>query len=164
MDSSNKCNDQKKPPCRVQIAELVCCGKSTVSRELRRNCDQRDGSYWPDLAQRKANVRHKSKPKRRRFTANIEACVREKLEADYSPEQIAGGAARKGTKYVSHEHIYKLVWDDNKQGGKLYRHMRTRIEHYAKRDSPKGKGAKLSVGWTLKSVRRLWKRSSGWAM
>jgi IS30 family transposase len=126
-----------------QIAELIGCSKSTVSRELGRNCDQRDGSYWPDLAQRKTNARHKAKPKPKRLTARIEAHVRQKLEADYSPEQIVGDAARKGIECVSHERIYQLVWDDKKQGGRLYRHMRTKGKRYAKRGSEKGKRGQI---------------------
>ena len=83
--------------CRGQIAEQVGCSKSTVSRELRRNCDRRDGSYWPELVQRKAAARHRAKPKRKRFTASVEAHVREKLKADYSPQQIAGHADSKAS-------------------------------------------------------------------
>jgi len=128
---------------RGQIAELLGCGKSTVSRELQRNCDQRDGSYWPELAQRKTDARHKAKPKRRRLTASIEAHVRQRLEADYSPEQIVGDAARKGIACVSHERIYQFVWDDKRQGGRLYRHMRTKGKRYAKRDRAKGKRGQI---------------------
>jgi len=73
----------------------------------------------------------------------IEAHVRQKLEADYSPEQIVGDAARKGIECVSHERIYQLVWDDKKQGGRLYRHMRTKGKRYAKRGSEKGKRGQI---------------------
>jgi len=128
---------------RSQIAELLGCGKSTVSRELRRNCDKRDRTYWPGLAQRKADARHKDKPKRRRFTAGIQAHVRQKLEEDFSPEQIVGDATRKGLECVSHERIYKFVWDDKRQGGKLYRHMRTKGKRCAKRGSAKGKRGQI---------------------
>jgi IS30 family transposase len=128
---------------RGQIAELIGCNKSTVSRELQRNCDKRDGSYWPDLAHRKTKARHKSKPKRKRLTASIEAHIRKKIKDDYSPEQIVGDAARKGIECVSHERIYKFVWDDKKQGGKLYRHMRTKGKRYAKRGSTKGKRGQI---------------------
>ncbi len=126
-----------------QIAEQIGCSKSTVSRELSRNCDKRDGSYWPDLAQRKTAARHKAKTKKRRLTASVEAYVRQKLESYHSPEQIVGHAARKGIECVSHERIYQFVWDDKKQGGKLYRHMRTRGERYAKRGSAKGKRGQI---------------------
>ena len=126
-----------------QISEQVGCSKSTVSRELRRNCDRRDGSYWPDLAQRKAVARHRSKPKKKRFTASVEAYVREKLKADYSPEQIAGDAARKGIECVCAERIYQFVWKDKKQGGGLYRRLRTKGKRYAKRGSLKGKRGQI---------------------
>jgi len=128
---------------RGQIAELIGCSKSTVSRELQRNCDKRDGSYWPDLAQRKTKARHKAKPKKRRLTASIEAYVRQRLNEGYSPEQIVGDAARKGIECVSHERIYQFVWNDKKQGGKLYRHMRTKGRRYAKRGSSKGKRGQI---------------------
>lgn len=129
---------------RGQIAEQVGCSKSTVSRELRRNCDQRDGSYWPELAQRKTKARHKAKAKRRRFTVSVQAHVRQMLEEDYSPEQIVGHAARRGTDCVSHERIYKFVWDDKKQGGRLYRHMRTKGKRYVKRGGAKGKRGQIA--------------------
>jgi len=128
---------------RGQIAEQIGCSKSTISRELQRNCDRRDRSYWPDLAQRKTKARHKAKPKTIRFTASIEAHVRQRLEEDYSPEQIAGDAARTGIECVSHERIYQFVWDDKKQGGKLYRHMRTKGKRYTKRGSAKGKRGQI---------------------
>ena len=126
-----------------QIAELVGCNKSTVSRELQRNCDMRDGSYWPDLAHRKTKARHKIKPKRKRLTASIEAHIRKKIKDDYSPEQIVGDAVRNGIECVSHERIYRFVWQDKKQGGKLYRHMRTKGKRYAKRGSIKGKRGQI---------------------
>lgn len=126
-----------------QIAEQVGCSKSTVSRELRRNCDRRDNSYWPELAQRKAVARQKAKPRKRRLTASVQAYVREKIEADYSPEQIVGHAARKGIECVSHERIYQFVWEDKKQGGRLYRHMRTKGKRYAKRGSTSGKRGRI---------------------
>lgn len=126
-----------------QICEQVGCSKSTVSRELRRNCDKRDGSYWPELAHRKAVARHRSKPKKRRFTASVQAHVREKLEVDYSPEQIVGDAARKGIECVSAERIYQFVWIDKRQGGRLYRRLRTKGKRYAKRGSIKGKRGQI---------------------
>jgi IS30 family transposase len=69
--------------------------------------------------------------------------VRQKLEEDYSPEKIVGDATRKGTECVSHERIYKFVWDDKKQGGKLYRHVRTKGKRYAKRGDSKGKRGQI---------------------
>jgi IS30 family transposase len=126
-----------------QITELVGCSKSTISRELSRNCDGRDGSYWPNLAHRKAKARHKIKAKRKRFTVGIEAHVRAKLIENYSPEQIVGHAAREGVECVSHERIYQFVWQDKKRGGKLYRHMRTKGKRYAKRGSARGKRGQI---------------------
>ena len=81
---------------RGHIAEQVGVHKSTISRELSRNSDRRNGDYRPELAQRKRDVRQRAKPKRKRFTAGIEAYV--KGEAQKGPEPRAdrrGGPAER---------------------------------------------------------------------
>ena len=142
---------------RYQISDLLCAGhsqgkiaeqlgihKSTISRELSRNSDGRSGAYRPNLAQRKSQERQKSKPKRKRFTAAMEAYVRDKLEKDLSPEQIAGEAKRQGVDCVCAERIYQYVWADKKRGGLLYRRLRTKGKKYAKRGSLKGKRGQIA--------------------
>lgn len=125
------------------IAEQIGCCKSTVSRELRRNCDGRNGDYKPELAQRKTDQRHKVKAKKKRFTVSVEHHVKERLEADYSPEQIAGNAALTGIECVCAERIYQYVWADKKRGGRLYRHLRTKGKRYAKRGGLNGKRGQI---------------------
>lgn len=44
------------------IAEAIGKDPSVVSREIKRNKDQRNGYYNNDLAQRKACLRQKNKP------------------------------------------------------------------------------------------------------
>jgi IS30 family transposase len=125
------------------IAEQVGIYKSTISRELSRNSDGRNGTYRPELAQRKRDERQKEKPSKKRFTAGIEEYVRGKLKEDLSPEQIAGEAKRKGAECVCAERIYQYVWADKKQGGRLYRHLRTKGKKYAKRGSLRGKRGQI---------------------
>ena len=48
----------------TQIANAIGVSKSTISRELRRNHDKRNGIYKPDLAQRKHEQRKKTKRRR----------------------------------------------------------------------------------------------------
>ena len=128
---------------RGKVAEHLGVHKSTVSREVLRNCDGRNGTYRPELAQRKSDERQKAKPKRKRFTATVEQYVVSKLKQDFSPEQITGKARLQGVDCVCAERIYQHVWADKKQGGRLYRHLRTKGKKYAKRGSLNGKRGQI---------------------
>ncbi len=57
------------------------------------------------------------------------------LEQDYSPEQIVGYANRLGKPCVSVEWIYQFVWKDKKNGGLLYKHLRTKGKKYKNRSN-----------------------------
>lgn len=116
-----------------RIGEIIGKDKSVICRELARNCDGRNGEYRYDLAQRKYEKRMRSKPKFRRFTDEIRSYVTEKLKDDLSPEQIVGRCRLLGMPCVSHESIYKYVWDDKKRGGELSRHLRRKGRKYRKR-------------------------------
>lgn len=119
------------------IAIAIGKDKSVVSRELKRNCDKRSGSYKSDLAQRKYDQRQKDKPKHIRFTEDIKQCVDELLNKDYSPEQIVGRTKLEGVACVSAERIYQYVWLDKKEGGKLHIHLRRKGRKYRKRGNAK---------------------------
>jgi IS30 family transposase len=122
---------------RKEICEIINRDKSVLSRELRRNCDQRSGEYNPDLAHRKYKKRQKEKTKHIRFTDEVKSYVTSRLEDDFSPEQIAGRAKLEGIDCVSHETIYQFVWSDKKKGGKLHKHLRNRGKKYKKRGNYK---------------------------
>ena len=120
-----------------EIALTIKKDKSVISRELRRNCDQRSGKYEYDLAQRKYRKRVEQKPQHIYFTQEVKQYVEQKLQDDLSPEQIAGIAKKEGQLCVSHERIYQHIWANKKQGGKLYGHLRTQGKRYRKRGSKK---------------------------
>ena len=120
-----------------EIAITIGKDKSVVSRELKRNCDKRSGSYNSDLAQRKYNQRQKDKPKHIKFTKEVESFVESLLVRDFSPEQITGRAKLKGINCVSHERLYQHIWQDKKKGGKLHLHLRRRGRKYRKRGAAK---------------------------
>ena len=90
------------------IAAKLEVHKSTISRELDRNSVSRSTIYKAELAQRKCDTRHKSKPKHIRFTAKVKLQVDKYLKLDYSPEQITGYLKTIGLDCVSHERIYQL--------------------------------------------------------
>lgn len=121
----------------MYIAEVIGKDKATVSRELKRNCDQRNGEYRLDLAQRKYEERLSNKPKSTRFTEDIKSDVIELLEEGYSPEQICGRLKKLGKRTVSYETIYQFVWENKKKGGDLYTQLRHQGRRYRKRGSEK---------------------------
>jgi IS30 family transposase len=120
-----------------KIAELLGKSKSVISREIARNKDSRNGKYRASLAQRKTEERHKNKRKRVRFTAEIQLHIDSQIGSKYSPEQVVGDAIKKGIPCVSVERIYQYIWLDKKQGGGLYKHLRTKGKKYRKRGAKK---------------------------
>jgi len=126
------------------IATTIGKNKSVVSRELRRNCDIRSGEYRADLANRKYALRQKDKPKKIRFTKDVETYVKEGLENKLSPEQIVGRSKIEGKACVSHERIYQYIWADKKNKGTLFEHLRTRGKKYRKRGNSKDSRGKIT--------------------
>ena len=120
-----------------KIGLIIGKDKSVISREVKRNKNQVSGKYRCDLAQRKADKRHKDKPKNIRFTQEIQAQVTSLLEEDYSPEQIKGSLKLEGKDCVSHERIYQFIWEDKKKKGHLYTHLRRKGRKNRKRGSAK---------------------------
>ena len=120
-----------------EIVAAIGKHKSTISRELRRNCDGRSGRYDADLAQRKCEKRQKGKPHRVRFTEEVRLRVEAMLREDYSPEQIVGRCKLEGLECVSVETIYQHVWGDKRRGGDLHTHLRRKGRKYRKRGAKK---------------------------
>jgi hypothetical protein len=99
------------------IAIALNKNKSVISREISRNRDKRTRTYIAPLAQRKCDERHKSKKKHIKLTNEMRLFIVEKLKGKYSPEQIVGWSKRHAIECVSHQWIYKMVWDDKKRRG-----------------------------------------------
>src|SRR5512134_2334528 len=110
--------------CPSAIARVLGRHRSTVGRELRRNCTHHDGWYRPQLADWYARGR-RSRPRRnRRFAPADWARVQSLVQEDWSPEQISGRLRLDGTLAISHETIYRYIWADKAAGGSLYTHLR----------------------------------------
>ena len=116
---------QKKTK-RKDIALLVGCSQSTLSREIRRNSTEK-GNYLWDKAHAKAMER------RKRTTANRAkdpAVVWEALDLlkveDWSPEQISADMRKRG-KNISHELIYRHIRAD--ESGELAWHCRHKMKY-----------------------------------
>ena len=78
-----------------EVARRLGRSASTVSRELRRNIRPHDGHvYDGDLAHARARERaRRTRPSRLAVDAELRQVVQDKLELEWSPEQIAGGCA-----------------------------------------------------------------------
>lgn len=69
---------------------------------------------WPHVAQRAYKQRKNHAGQRLRLkTAQLREIVEERLKLGWSPEQISGSLKLQG-KYISHEAIYKYVYDERR--------------------------------------------------
>ena len=120
-----------------KIADCIGKNKSSIYREIHRNKDNRNGNYRDCLAEKKCRERHRYKKKHIGFTQKIRENVEALLKEDYSPEQVVGYCKKLGLTSVSPERIYQHIWEDKKQKGTLYSHLRRQGRKYRKRGNKK---------------------------
>ena len=131
----------RKQGCsQAQIARALNRHPSTISREIRRNSKDRTGRvYRPTLADDYARWRRSRSRRNQRFTTDYWAVVVAHLKKEWSPEQISGWLRRKRRLSISHETIYRYIWEDRRRGGALYQHLRgsqkQRRKRYGRYDS-----------------------------
>ena len=117
------------------IADELGRNSSTICRELKRNTGKK--GYRPKQAHEMAIAREANKPKSKKVSAALLFKINEKLQLDWSPEQIFGYYQNQGEKMLSHESIYQYIWRDKAEGGLLYKHLRRACKSkkvYGKRD------------------------------
>ena len=115
------------------IAAALGRSPSTLSRELRRNATRYDGSYRFQLANHYANGRRSRSRRNSQFSAEDWALVESVLREDFSPEQVVGWFARFRILAISHETIYRYIWEDKQRGGTLHVHLRRANKPFRKR-------------------------------
>jgi IS30 family transposase len=126
--------------CRTQglnqaaIARELDRSPSTVSRELARNRCQIDGRYRPSKAQERTNGRRSRSRRNRRISREDWTVVTELLREKWSPEQVAGWLRSNAILSISHETIYRHVWEDRRLGGDLHMHLRGARKQRRKRN------------------------------
>lgn len=105
----------------TEIAKNIGVHKSTISREIRRNRGLR--GYRPKQANNLAISRlaRKSKPK---ITQEAWQRVEVLLKEEWSPEQISHWLKNEENTHVSHEWIYRYIYEDKANGGTLYKSLR----------------------------------------
>lgn len=120
---------QKFP--KSMIAEVIGVDKSTITRELQRNSKVR--SYNAEYAQKQTDTKRKQAKKAIKLTEEMKKDICQLLNWQFSPEQIVGIRKLQGKQTMSHESIYRYIWKDKKQGGKLYLNLRNSSKKYKKR-------------------------------
>ncbi len=110
------------------IAKMIGVNKSTISRELNRNVPKRGTGakkYSAQKAQNKTDIRHKIKPKNFLFSAELKNDVVKKMRIEkLSPELISAGWKKENKNGVSHETIYKFIWQAKFSNRKEHREFK----------------------------------------
>ena len=117
----------------AEIARHLGRHRSTIYREIGRNCSRSDGSYRPQQADSWARTRRSRSRRNRRLTAQDWDQVELLLMDDWSPEKIAGRLGLEGRLQISHETIYRHIWMDKRRGGCLHRRLRGATKQRRKR-------------------------------
>ena len=105
-----------------EIAMQVEKHRSTVSRELMRN--RSECLYFAETAQKLSEHRKSESASWERVSTEIVGWIIEKLELQWSPQQISNRMEIELSRTVSHEYIYQMVYADKKAGGHLYENLR----------------------------------------
>lgn len=116
-----------------EVADALGRHISTIYREVGRNYTRHDGWYRAWIADGYAKARRHRGPRGCRFTEAQWMKVKTLLERKLSPEQAASEIKRVDDFSISHETIYKYVYQDRRHGGKLYEQLRRRPKKRKKR-------------------------------
>ena len=123
-----------------EIAKTIGVSESTISRELKRNVPKRGTGakvYTARKAQAKTDMRHKIKSKRILFTAELKAVVYKRMMVEkWSPEFISAQWKKENKPGVSHETIYKFIWETkfgNKKKDQKFKQLHKFLKHGKRR-------------------------------
>ncbi len=128
----------------TQIANQLDRSRTTLYNELARNTGGR--GYRPRQAQQLAEQRRAEKVQPLKMIPEVVAYIEKKLRIQWSPEQIANcmktdpdgpGLA------VSHETIYRYVWNEKRADGTLYKQLRQGHKKRRKRRGGKDSRGKI---------------------
>lgn len=113
---------KKSGTSQAEMARILGVHRATISREIKRNTG--GNGYRPQQAHRLSQERrNKGRP---RIASETWQLVEEKIELDWSPEQISGWLLKNKAIEISHEWIYQYIYADYQAGGELYQHLRSR--------------------------------------
>lgn len=110
---------QRKTP-RKEIAQIVGCSESALSRELKRNSTDK-GNYLWDKAHAMAMARRKRSTSNSKTDDILVWRIKEMIRQDWSPEEIKGVLAKENIS-ISTQTIYNIINADTT--GELLKHRR----------------------------------------
>lgn len=114
--------------CQQEIADVIGCDQSTISREYARSRCGRKKQYAANAAQRRAEHRRAhayDDRKRWQNDERLRSHIERELRNKRSPDQIAGRLReRKRKRTVSHQSIYRYIEQNKEEGGDLFRCLR----------------------------------------
>jgi IS30 family transposase len=107
-----------------EMAEHLGRHRSTLYREVKRNQSVHDGRYRASHAVEKASGRKRRSRRNFQYGATEFAAIEPLLRQRFSPEQIVGRRQLEGHSVMSHETIYRWIWQDKRCGGSLWQNLR----------------------------------------
>jgi IS30 family transposase len=120
----------------TEVAAFIGVHKSTICRELKRNTPQAGKNakvYLAARADENTLKRHKSKYKDTRFNPALKVQMLEWLTIRrLSPELVSAEWKKQGIVGVSHETIYKFIWEckhTNRSINKQYKYLYESLKH-----------------------------------
>ena len=122
---------------KTEIAKVLGRHKSTIGREMIRNCGLR--GYRPKQADSLAANRRQEKSTRR-ISDDSWLRVKQLLHEYWSPEQISHWLHQEETIHVSPEWIYQYVLWDKRDGGNLYEYLRCQKQRKKRYGTPDRRG------------------------
>lgn len=135
----------------IQISDKLGFDKSTIGREIQRNCGKR--GYRSRQAKRKAIERQALRNGPYKMDPVIMSMITERLALKWSPEQISNRLRVEGKPYVSDKTIYNFIAKDHHEGGELWRSLRRSRRHRQRRFPSEDRRGKI------KDTRPISKRS-----
>jgi IS30 family transposase len=121
----------------IEIAKVIGRHKSTISRELARNCGLR--GYRPKQADNFA-VNRRQEKSTHRIIPESWSRVKLLLREYWSPEQISSWLRYEEDIHVSPEWIYQYILRDKQEGGDLYKHLRCQKQRKKRYGTPERRG------------------------
>lgn len=118
-----------------EIANRLGVHRTTIWREIKRN-KKKNSEYHYEHAHKVACARKNASVAIpfKMTDAMVKAITKKLCDEQWSPQQISGFMKVNDMQSVSHETIYKYIWNEKKHGGKLYMHLRHSGKKYNKRN------------------------------
>jgi IS30 family transposase len=108
----------------AEMAKHLGRHSSTLYREVKRNRSAHDGRYRASHSVEKASGRKRRSRRNWHYGPREFEAVESLIRQRFSPEQIVGRRRLEGQAVMSHETIYRWIWQDKRGGGTLWKNLR----------------------------------------